>query len=65
MSIVDENDSGKKEIYQQFINAQHDVYHAPNMDRWLGRPAYVFKVEDIYDKGVSEEGFGTKLQFPY
>ena len=65
MRILDENDSGKREIYQQFINAQHDVYHAPNVDRWLTRPAYVFEIEEVYDNGVSKEGFGTQLQFPY
>jgi len=65
MRIIDENDSGKREIYQQFINAQHDVYHAPNMDRWLERPAYVFDIEEIWDNGVSKDGFGTQMQFPY
>ena len=64
MQIIDETESGKREIYQQFINAQHDVYHAPNMDRWLSRPAYVFEIEEVYDNGVSKEGFGTKMQFP-
>jgi len=65
MRILDEMDSGKREIYQQFINAQHDVYHAPNMERWITRPAYVFDVEEIYDNGVSKDGFGTKMLFPY
>lgn len=65
MEIHDENDSGKREIYQHFINAQHDVYHAPNMERWLTRPAYIFRIEEIFDNSVSRDGFGNKLQFPY
>jgi hypothetical protein len=65
MRILDENDSGKREIYQQFVNAQHDVYHAPNVERWPTRPAYVFEIEEVYDNGVSKEGFGKKLLFPY
>lgn len=52
-------------IYQQFINAQHDVYHAPNVERWKTRPAYIFTIEEIYDNGVSKVGFGSKMQFPY
>ncbi len=65
MEIHDENDSGKREIYQQFINAQHDVYHRPDMSRWLKYPAYVFRIEEITDKSATKEGFGTKLQYPY
>lgn len=52
-------------IYQEFINAQHDVYHAPNVERWKTRPAYIFHIEEIWDNGVSKEGFGTQLQYPY
>lgn len=52
-------------IYQQFINAQHDVYHAPNVERWKTRPAYVFTIEEIYDNGVSKEGFGKQMEYPY
>ncbi|HWQ57522.1 MAG TPA: hypothetical protein VN540_00760, partial [Clostridia bacterium] len=63
--IMDENDSGLPEIYQQFLNAQHDVYHAPNMERWLSRPAYLFKIEEIWDNCVSKDGFGTKMEYPY
>lgn len=65
MEIHDETDSGKREIYQQFINAQHDVYHTPDMSRWLKYPAYVFRIEEIYDNSASKEGFGTQLEFPY
>lgn len=65
MEIHDEMDSGKREIYQQFINAQHDVYHTPDMSRWLKYPAYVFRIEEIYDNSASKEGFGTQLEFPY
>jgi hypothetical protein len=65
MEIHDQNDSGKREIYQQFLNAQHDVYHSPDMNRWLKYPAYVFRIEEIYDNCVTKDGFGTKMQFPY
>ena len=65
MEIHDENDSGKREIYQQIINAQHDVYHAPNMERWTRRPAYIFRIEEIFDNSASKQGFGTKLKYPY
>lgn len=65
MEIHDEMDSGKMEIYQQFINAQHDVYHRPDKSRWLRYPAYVFRIEEIYDNCVTKDGFGTKVQFPY
>jgi hypothetical protein len=65
MEIHDEMDSGKRELYQQFLNAQHDVYHRPNMDRWLKYPAYVFRIEEIFDNCVTKDGFGTKMKFPY
>lgn len=65
MEIHDEMDSGKRELYQQFLNAQHDVYHRPDMNRWLRYPAYVFRIEEIYDNCVTKDGFGTKMQYPY
>lgn len=65
MEIHDENTSGKREIYQQFINAQHDVYHRPDMSRWLKYPAYVFRIEEIWDNCATKEGFGTLLKYPY
>ncbi|MDY0373900.1 MAG: hypothetical protein RBQ86_07265 [Candidatus Izemoplasmatales bacterium] len=65
MEIHDEMDSGKREIYQQFLNAQHDVYHRPDMNRWLRYPAYVFRIEEIFDNCVTKDGFGTKMQYPY
>lgn len=65
MEIHDENDSGKREIYQQFINAQHDVYHYPDTSRWLTRPAYIFRIEEVFDNSVSKTGFGQQMQYPY
>ena len=65
MEIYDECESGKREIYQQFINAQHDVYHHPDMNRWLSYPAYIFRIEEIYDNSATREGFGTQLQYPF
>jgi hypothetical protein len=53
------------DIYQRYVNAQHDVYHIPNMERWPERPAYVFRIEEIYDNSVTKEGFGQKMQYPY
>ena len=65
MEIHDETVSGKREIYQQFINAQHDVYHSPDMNRWLKYPAYVFRIEEIFDNCATKDGFGAKMQFPF
>lgn len=65
IEIYDEATSGKRELYQQFINAQHDVYHRPDMSRWLMRPAYVFTIREIWDNSASKEGFGTKMRYPY
>ncbi len=69
MEIVGEhNELGSKSPYdlpliQQFINAQHDVYHAPNIERWVTRPAYKFVIEEIFDNSANRNGFGT--QIPY
>jgi hypothetical protein len=65
VEIYDEAESGQREIYQQFINAQHDVYHRPDTTRWLRYPAYVFTIREIWDNGASKEGFGTQMQYPY
>lgn len=64
IEIYDEVSSGKQELYQQFINAQHDVYHTPDMSRWLEYPAYLFRIEEIYDNSVSKNGFGKQLAYP-
>lgn len=48
-------------LYQQYLNAQHDVYHKPNKERWASRPAYVVHIMEIYDNSASKEGFGTKI----
>ena len=50
-------------LIQQFINAQHDVYHAPNIERWVTRPAYKFKVEEIFDNSAGKNGFGTRISY--
>ena len=65
MEIIDECESGKREIYQQMINAQHDVYHRPNKSIWLDRPAYLFHIEEVYDNSATRDGFGTKMIYPY
>ena len=64
IEIYDEETSGKRELYQQFINAQHDVYHTPDMNKWLRYPAYLFRIEEIYDNSASKNGFGKQLQYP-
>lgn len=64
IEIYDEAASGKQELYQQFINAQHDVYHTPDMSRWSDYPAYLFRIEEIYDNSVSKNGFGKQLAYP-
>lgn len=48
-------------IIQQFVNAQHDVYHNPNPSIWKTRLVYKFKIEEIYDKSSTEAGFGTRI----
>jgi len=66
MEIHDEAMSGKREIYQWFLNAQHDVYHHPAKNRDPIRyPAYVFRIKDIFDNSANREGFGTQLMYPY
>ncbi len=52
-------------IYKKFVNAQHDCYHSPKMDKWDDRPALIFHIEEIYDNSVSKTGFGTKLKYPF
>ncbi len=47
--------------YHTFTNAQHDVYHRPDSDRWKQRPAYVISVEEIFDNSATSEGFGSRL----
>jgi hypothetical protein len=67
IEIYDETESGKREIFQQLINAQHDVYHTPAADRtnWLKRPAYLFRIAEVFDNSATREGFGVKLEYPY
>ena len=50
-------------ILQQFINAQHDVYHLPNIERWVSRPVYRFTIEEIYDNSANKVGFGTRIPY--
>ncbi len=64
VEIYDENISDKREIYQQFINAQHDMYHTPDMSRWLSYPAYIFEIEEVYDNSATRNGFGERLEYP-
>jgi hypothetical protein len=47
--------------YHRLLNAQHDVYHKPNPERWNERPAYLFTVEEIFDNSVTPQGFGKQI----
>ncbi|HDR91288.1 MAG TPA: pyridoxamine 5'-phosphate oxidase family protein [candidate division Zixibacteria bacterium] len=47
----------------EFINAQHDVYHGSNIDKWDKRPAYLFRLEEIFDNSVGKNAFGKQI-FP-
>jgi hypothetical protein len=48
-------------LYHRLLNAQHDVYHQPNIARWKNRPAYVFVIEEIFNNSASPNGFGKKI----
>lgn len=47
--------------YHRLLNAQHDVFHRPDPERWSERPAYLFTIEEIYDNSATEEGFGRRI----
>ncbi len=47
--------------YHRFLNAQHDVYHRPNKEKWVSRPAYIIHIKEIYDNSATRDGFGTRL----
>lgn len=49
-------------LLQQFINAQHDVYHMPNTERWKTRPVYKFNIEEIWDKSATKNAFGVRIK---
>ncbi len=50
-------------LYHKFLNAQHDMFHHPNPSSWENRPAYIFKIVEIYDNSATKNGFGTPI-FP-
>lgn len=50
-------------LIQQFINAQHDVYHTPDIERWVTRPAYKITIEEIFDNSANKIGFGTRIDY--
>lgn len=52
-------------MIQQFINAQHDVYHSADMSRWKTQLVYKFEIEQIYDKSATKKGFGVKIYDKY
>jgi len=52
-------------LLQQFVNAQHDMYHAANVARWKTRPVYLIKIQEIYNNGLGPNGFGKKMDLIY
>lgn len=46
----------------RLVNAQHDVYHQPNPDRWHNRPVYIVHIEEIFDNSATKAGFGTRME---
>jgi hypothetical protein len=53
------------DIYQQFINAQHDMYHMPNTDGWKTRCVYIFKIERMFNNGLGPMGFGKPMELEF
>jgi hypothetical protein len=50
-------------LIQQFVNAQHDVYHSPNVEVWKKTVAYKITFEEFWDKSAGRGGgFGTKIE---
>ncbi len=47
----------------EYLNAQHDVYHGSNIHKWSDRPAYLFKIKEIFDNSVGKKAFGKRI-FP-
>ncbi len=46
--------------YKIYLNALHDLFHKPRRGR-SNYPAYVFRIEEIYDNSNTIEGFGRKI----
>ena len=34
------------------------------MERWKTQPAYIFRIEEIYDNSATKDGFGQRLAYP-
>lgn len=49
-------------LIQQFINAQHDVYHLPHTEVWKERLVYKFVIEEIWDKSATPDGYGKRIK---
>ena len=50
------------DLYQKFVNAQHDMNGIPVFDRWVHWPVYVFEIEEVYENSISsEEGWGKRI----
>lgn len=47
--------------YWRLVNLVHDAYHYVPPERRLGRPAYIFNVEEVYDNSATPKGFGRRL----
>jgi hypothetical protein len=47
--------------YREFVNCVHDSFHYTPKDQREGRPAYVFRVEEVFDNSPTADGFGRKV----
>ena len=47
--------------YRELVNCVHDSFHYTPQDQREGRPAYIFRVEAVYDNSPTAEGFGKRI----
>jgi len=50
----------KNDPYKRYLNALHDIFHARKGVR-SDYPAYIFRIEEIYDNSSRTGGFGEKI----
>ncbi len=50
------------DLYQKFVNAQHDMNGRPFFDRWKNWPVYVFDIEEVYENSIATaDGWGKRI----
>jgi hypothetical protein len=47
--------------YREFVNCVHDSFHYTSGDQREGRPAYIFRVEEVFDNSPTADGFGKRI----